>query len=463
MNSAKYLLVTLSSVLFGAACSSSPTDTTTDTVATDVLVSMKKGQVVYDSEQLVYWLADANLAHTAASDPQLALPGITASGAMDFNTALAFVAALNSYNNGPGSAPGWLGHHDWQLPTTPQTDGSCSVASGPQGNSFGMGCTDNAMGYLYTVLLAPRTSPSPIFRVIDNTPPTKNPPFLNLQPGFYWTQGAGGTSSGHQTYSFATGDKDSNVDDNVFYVLPRRAGMLSTPPHCPTRTSLVPYQTSFVYQCSTGFVWLADANLAASQKLGFGPPQMAVEGGMRFATAFGDPTKSPPTLGWIDAMNGKISGVAAPFPGISDWQLPASHDELDKLYTDLKYMAGDSVNLTTEPSGLFVNIQPSQYWSCKRADDTAGGTNQSPCLCTDASCPAADHAGVDPHGTLNPDQDFAFDFEDGFLDTTDDPKPRYVMVYYPQKIAPPPSTMKCTSPMTCCGQAGGSWGGGECQ
>jgi hypothetical protein len=461
--------VILCVVVLVGGCSSSAPDASNDadTIIVSGLWPMKKGSLVYDSNQLVFWLADANLAYTVnhpSPDPQLSLAGVADSGAMTFNDALAFVNALNSYDNGAGAKPGWLGHQDWQLPTA-AADGTGCKSMGPQNNAFGYGCNDSGMGDLYLTGLG-KKDPNTIYRVSDDQQTTKNPPFTNLQPSLYWSSGPSksGNPGGHQSFSFATGDTSSNVDGNNFYVLPRRATTLSQSqlsPLCPKTNSLVMYQSSFVLQCSTGFIWLADANFAKSQtfkNLG-ATVQIARDGAMPFVSANGDSTTSPPTLGFIQVMNGG-GGVTPPFPGITDWQLPATNGELGALDTDLGYMMGQSVDTTTEQSGPFVDIQPFLYWSCKRDPDSMGGSSQSPCLCNTTTCPdAAHHAGTNPRsGEL---QDFSFNWGDGFTDTTDDSKLLYLMVYYPQKITPP--SMKCTTPITCCAQAGGYWDGQYCE
>src|SRR5450759_1011298 len=92
-----------------------------------ILIPSQDGQTVYDSVLKVNWLANANLAATPGGT--FGIANITPNGAMDYNTAVLWVAALNG-PNGDGLN---LGHHDWQLPTTPTTDHSCS-AIGSSGN-----------------------------------------------------------------------------------------------------------------------------------------------------------------------------------------------------------------------------------------------------------------------------------------------------------------------------------------
>src|SRR5215470_5029747 len=104
--------------------------------ATAALIPSADGKTVYDTTLHVTWLANANLAATQS----FGVANITPGGAMDYPTALAFVAALNAAN--------YLGHNDWQLPASPLVDPTCG-AVGPNGGSFGKGCTASAMGSLY--------------------------------------------------------------------------------------------------------------------------------------------------------------------------------------------------------------------------------------------------------------------------------------------------------------------------
>src|SRR5471032_1938221 len=85
------------------------------------LVPSSDGLTVYDTVLKVNWLANANLAGTPANlagtpDPTFGVANITPGGSMNYQTALNWVAALNHYQ-----IVGYLGHNNWQLPTTPHT------------------------------------------------------------------------------------------------------------------------------------------------------------------------------------------------------------------------------------------------------------------------------------------------------------------------------------------------------
>src|SRR6516225_3933157 len=78
------------------------------TLATDALT-------VYDSANNVTWLADANLAASSRFGLPVCSPSVqpcvNPTGSMNYQSALAWVAAMNAAN--------YLGHNNWLLPTTP--------------------------------------------------------------------------------------------------------------------------------------------------------------------------------------------------------------------------------------------------------------------------------------------------------------------------------------------------------
>jgi hypothetical protein len=133
------------------------------------------GTIVYDSNQGVCWLADANLAANPVIRAQLGVAGINPDGTMDYPTALKWVNALNNYDHGRG----FLGHNNWQLPDNPLDDSSCLTFNN---GGFGALCTGSALGNLYNVGLA-RTFPDSVVPHFTNLVW----PFRNLQPSLYWT------------------------------------------------------------------------------------------------------------------------------------------------------------------------------------------------------------------------------------------------------------------------------------
>jgi Protein of unknown function (DUF1566) len=105
------------------------------------LVSRAGGAAYFDSTLDITWLSDANLAATET----FGLSGINAAGAMNWNTASEWIAALNS--------AAYLGKSDWRLPSTVQPDATCEfqlVAGSsltPQG--YGRFCRASEMGHLF--------------------------------------------------------------------------------------------------------------------------------------------------------------------------------------------------------------------------------------------------------------------------------------------------------------------------
>ena len=92
---------------------------------------------------------------------------MNASGSMSYQAAASWVKAMNAAN--------YLGHNNWQIPTTPATDQTCSFSGGAD-NGFGWGCSASAFGSLYNALglSAPNTA-VPVANI-------KAGPFNNFQP-----------------------------------------------------------------------------------------------------------------------------------------------------------------------------------------------------------------------------------------------------------------------------------------
>ena len=396
------------------------------------LVAVERGTIVYDSEQGVCWLADANLAGDpdvrakvplASVNPDGSAPVINSDGTMDYETALNFVAALNHFD----SDQGWLGHHDWQLPTTALSDPSCS--SHDNGN-FGAQCTGSALGHLYTIGLA-RTFPDSVvpdfFSIVW--------PFLNLQPGLYWAsdqQDAGG----QPTFSFNTGLSGSNTTKyNFFHVLAMTSSVLGP---IPQSKGIAPYRSGpaagkAVYDAGTGLSWLLNANLPADNDFHvigtttmssdvngntLKVPLVDRDGAVYFSAV--DPANTDPMSSWMAALN--QSG----FAGANDWSLPKLKD-LKQLYGDMSIEAGDPRLESWGLEGPFWHLQPGFYWSCERDDGAQAPQAQAP-------CDPALFPGYAADGST--EMRYSFNFDDGFEGTDLPNKQFYVMVYFPAPAAP---------------------------
>jgi hypothetical protein len=102
------------------------------------------GGLIYDDVLNVTWLQDANLAATNT----FGVSGINTDGTMSWNTAQAWIAAMNAAN--------YLGYSDWRLPTTPDAGGPFVYGWDgvqPYTYNYGYNMTTSEMGYMFYVNL----------------------------------------------------------------------------------------------------------------------------------------------------------------------------------------------------------------------------------------------------------------------------------------------------------------------
>ena len=102
------------------------------------------GGLIYDDVLDITWLQDANLAATNT----FGVSGINADGTMSWNTAQAWIAAMNAAN--------YLGFSDWRLPTTPDAGGPFVFGWDgvqPYNYNYGYNMTTSEMGYMFYVNL----------------------------------------------------------------------------------------------------------------------------------------------------------------------------------------------------------------------------------------------------------------------------------------------------------------------
>jgi hypothetical protein len=374
-----------------------------------VLIPSGDGLTVYDTVMQVMWLANANLAATAAG--RFGIAKITSNGSMDYPTATQWVAALNGLNGGVG----YLGHNNWQIPATPALDPSCS-STGPNGDSFGIGCMNSAMGSLFYESLGLRY-PNTAVPIPNNTVG----PFSNFQPYLYWSDSlSADPAKGYLTFSFNSGWEGENVNKHYIYALPMIKGRLAgTPP--PTGNGLqVSADGQTVYDPVADVTWLANADLAKTNTFGAqcvnadGSLCVNPDGSMTHTTA----------ENWIKGMN------AARYLGQTNWQLPpipttdttcslqnfgfdCTGNPLGSLfYNQLRLSRGTPAVPTPNIGvGPFSNLQPYLYWSCAAAPG-------SQVLCQSA-------APV-------PGFEWSFSFGNGFEGTDVVQNDLYVMVYFPE-------------------------------
>ncbi len=163
------------------------------------LATPMDGQV-YDSNLLIWWLEDANLAGSLClSDPDGVWDRFNPvnftkqeicnqSGVMERRDGQPFIDHLNAEN--------YLGFSNWRLPETPTPDPSCSVQAGQ--NSYGIGCTGSEMGNLHYVSLG---------NLGEDCQPdclVNTGPFQNMQDGLSYLSGTIGLSSNYEFF-FASG------------------------------------------------------------------------------------------------------------------------------------------------------------------------------------------------------------------------------------------------------------------
>jgi hypothetical protein len=377
------------------------------------LIARDGGQVAFDSRLNVSWLADANL----AAKQTFGVPGINKTGSMDYATAIRWVTAMNAFDHGGG----YLGHNNWQLPTTPATDASCE-RTGRHGESFGFNCSGSALGSLYYVSIGLREPESAIQAQVNTVGP-----FRNFQPYLYWSKSpAADPKQGFVSFSFNTGFQGANVWRNHLYVLPMIKGKLPTSRITADENLEVNPDGQTVYDPIARVTWLADANLAAKQS--FGLAGINQDGSMDHATA----------VQWVNAMNKTDGGRG--YLGQTRWDLPetgppdpscslkgttgfgcASSAMGTLFYRQLRLRPGESVVAPLETHvGPLYDLQPYLYWSCEAE------TVRSACQ---SNGPAASF-------------EWNFSFGNGFEGTNLVGNHLYVMVYYPESIAiqPAPKT-----------------------
>jgi uncharacterized protein (TIGR03437 family) len=325
------------------------------------------GITVYDTTNKVNWLAEADLARTnrfglplCTGSGNASQPCINASGSMSYASALAWIAAMNAAN--------YLGQSNWQLPTTPLVDKTCG-ASGPNGGSFGYGCTGSAYGSLYYAGLgfaAPNTT-VPI-------PANTVGPFSNFQPYLYWSQNSAG-ANGYHTFSFNTGWRGSNVNNHAIYALPAIAGRIPGTPAASGQVLQVNPGGQTVYDPVTDITWLANANLAATNTFG-----------LPVCTALDTPkicVNPDGAMSWDSATqfvtNMNTSNGGAGYLGQKNWELPpvntncsgfncsGSNEPMGNLfYTQLGLTRGAPIVTAPDISvGPLHDVQPYLYWSCQ--------------------------------------------------------------------------------------------------
>ena len=338
------------------------------------LVLSTDGLTVYDATNNITWLADFNL----AARSRFGLPicsgssidtktCVNPSGSMRYQATAAWVAAMNTAN--------YLGHNNWQLPTTPAIDNTGCEFVGPHGNSFAFECAAGALGSLYYKALGLK-APNTAVPLAANTVG----PFSNLQPYYYWSQ-TSGNSGGYATFSFNTGFQDSNTPFNFMYVLPMIPGKLPGTPAATGQGLQVNPGGQTVYDPETNVTWLANANLAATNT--FGLPTCTNENTPRLCVGQDGAMSWDSASQFITNMNN-----GAGYLGHTNWQRPPVDPNCPNygcggtlnpmgniFYEQLGFSEGTPVVVTPNVTvGPFHNLQPYIYWEC--GADTVQATCQ---------------------------------------------------------------------------------------
>jgi len=367
------------------------------------------GLTVYDTANGITWLADFNLGASnrfglpLCATTSSTVPCVNPSGSMNWVGATAWVAAMNAAN--------YLGHSDWQLPTTPLMDQFCG-AVGPQKNSFGANCQLGALESLYYHALG-LTFPNTAVPI----PHSHVGPFSNLQPYFYWSQSGDG-GLGQSVFSFGAGSQGGNTADNFQYVLPMIPGKIPGTPAASGMGLQVNPGGQSVYDPIGNVTWLADANLAATNS--FGLPLcinpnissicVAQDGSMNLAGAsqFIVDMNSYHGTGYLGQTNWELppSNASCPSYNCADSGNPMGILYYDQFGLSAATPAVPTPNVAVGP---FHNLQPYIYWSCQAV------AVQDPC------------DGVGPNMGI---AEWAFSFGNGFLGTDRLEADYYVTTYF---------------------------------
>jgi uncharacterized protein (TIGR03437 family) len=337
--------------------------------ASATLVLSPDGITVYDAVNNVSWLADADLAATnrfglpvcTGSGTQ---PCVNPSGSMSYQAAAAWAKAMNAAN--------YLGHTNWQLPTTPATDSGCPF-TGPNGISFGFNCSASALGWLYYNGLG-LTAPNTAVPIPNNTVGA----FSNFQPNLYWSQTTPPNGTGYGTFSFNNGFQGSNTAPNFLYVLPIIRGKISgTPPATGNGLEVNPGGQT-VYDPVTNVTWLSNANLAATNSMGLPPckdqgtPKICVnqDGAMNWnsASQFVANMNTYNVAGYLGQTNWELPPVAPGCDASYGCADAAGNPFGELFYDQLGLSPGTPVVAAPDIAvGPFKNIQPYLYWACEGA------------------------------------------------------------------------------------------------
>ena len=448
------------------------------------------GRTVDDTFQGVTWLRNADLAATPGNNfgvpscdtsTNMRTDCISPNGSMDFQAAQSWVMNLNTANQGAG----YLGHNNWQLPSTPNfptLDQGCASV-GAHSESFAYDCSHSALGSLYYAakslnLVAPASGAPPAALTAAG--------FSNLRVAQYWT-GTQASDSGYATFNFATGwsgaSQGANKIDttagslnfgniiphgviaNFFFMLPMLPTL--TNPNVPNLgTSLVQDPKTLDYFLKDGnFGQTVAGDTALQQQFG-----ISVCTGTAAAPEIGKSGSPPPapcvntdgSMTWTSADALVTAMRNTSYLGQTGWELPpstlgpgcsyqtcatagaAAQDPLASVYYNmLNLPAGGSLaTMATGTTGPFLNVQPNLYWACPAAQTTLPTLPTSAVVKCDPAHQCADQFNGGP---CLVNFDWSFNFADGFQGTDEDANHLFVTAYYVDAV-PEPRTLVVLMP-----------------
>lgn len=143
--------------------------------ATQAALIDRGNGLIYDDFLDVTWLSDTNL----AASNSFGVSGIDASGVMSWDTANAWIAAMNS-----DGGVGYLGFNQWRLSSSVFPDAGCDNDGSGAYATAGYGCTASEFGHLfYSDLGVPGDGTT---NMLTNGDPDAAL-FSNLWSVHYWT------------------------------------------------------------------------------------------------------------------------------------------------------------------------------------------------------------------------------------------------------------------------------------
>lgn len=187
--------------------------------------------MIYDTVSNITWLQDANL----ASQDNFGVAGINASGAMNWDTAKKWIAAINTFNNGRG----YKGYNDWRLTIAAPAGTKLDCSPPPAPPAPIVVHNENVAGYektsvnselsrMYYRNLGNKGAFRDNSNVLQAESGIRNSgPFVNLQSYSYWTETLCPPFPFAWYFNTRTGFQHFQPTSSHLYVWPVRSGDVS--------------------------------------------------------------------------------------------------------------------------------------------------------------------------------------------------------------------------------------------